>query len=63
MFHIQVRKMSFTAQDPIKEELENLTSMVDNMSIQKDENNRPFKPKIYPKRGRGQNRQNFSNRD
>ena len=33
------------------------------MSIQKEENSRPFKPQIYPKRGRGQSRQNFGNRD
>ena len=57
------KKMSFNAHDPIKEQLENLTSMVYNMSIQKEENNRPFKPKMYSKRGRGQNRQNFGNRD
>ena len=37
--------------------------MVYNLSMQKEENNRPFKPQLYPKRGRGQNRQNFSNRD
>ena len=29
------KKVSFNAQDPIKEQLENLTSMVYNMSIQK----------------------------
>ena len=29
------------------------------MSIQKEENNRPFKPQIKQKRGRGQSRQNF----
>ena len=52
-----------TNADPISEQLENLTSMVYNMSIQKEENNRPFKPQIYPKRGRGQKRQNFSNRN
>ena len=46
------KKVSFTAQDPIKEQLENLTSMVCNMSIQKEENNKPLEPKIYPKRGR-----------
>ena len=57
------KKTSFNAQDPIREQLENLTTMVYNMSIQKEENNRPFKPQIYPKRGRGQNRQNFGNRD
>ena len=55
------KKVSFTVQDPIREQLENLTTMVYNMSMQKEENNRPFKPQIYPKRGRGQARQNFSN--
>ena len=56
------KKISFNA-NPIKEQLENLTSMVYSMSIQKEENNRHFKPKIYPKRGRGQGRQNFDDRD
>ena len=55
--------MSFNSHNPIKEQLENLTSMIYNMSIQKKENNRPFKPQIYPKREKGQNRQNFDNRD
>ena len=63
MFHIQVRKLSFTVQDLIREQSENLTTMVHNMSMQKEENNRQFKLQSYPKRGRGQNRQNFSNRD
>ena len=49
--------------DLIREQLESLTSMVYNMSIQKEENNRPFKPQICQKRGKGQNRQNFGNRD
>ena len=37
--------------------------MVYNMSVEKKENSKPFKLQIYQKRGRGQNRQNFSNRD
>ena len=57
------KKVSFNEQDPIKEQLENLTTMVYNMSMQKEENTKPFKPQIYQKRGRGQNRQNFSKRD
>ena len=57
------KKVSYNAHDPIREQLESLTFMVYNMSIQKEENNRPFKPQIYPKRGRGQNRQNFGTRD
>ena len=55
------KKVSFNAHGPIREQLESLTSMVHNMSIQKEENNRPFKPQIYQKRVRGQGRQNFSN--
>ena len=57
------KKVSFNAHDPIREQLESLPSMVYNMLIQKEENNRPFKPQIYPKRGRGQKRQNISNRN
>ena len=57
------KKVSFNVQDPIGEQLENLTSLVYNISMQKEENNQPFKPQIYQKRGRGQNRQNFGNRD
>ena len=34
------KNVSFNAHDPIKEQLENLTSMVYSMSIQKEENNR-----------------------
>ena len=40
------KKVSVNAHDPIKEQLENLTSMVYNMSIQKEDNNRPFKSHI-----------------
>ena len=46
------KKVSFNAYDPIREKLESSTSMVYNMSIHKEENNRPFKPQIYQKRGR-----------
>ena len=46
------KKVLFTAQDPIKEQLENLTSMIYYMSMQREENNRTFKPKIYPKKGK-----------
>ena len=49
------KTMSFNTQDPIQEQLDNLTSMVYNMSIQKEGYNRPFKPQIHQKRRRGQN--------
>ena len=44
------KKVSFNAQDSIGKQLENLTSMVYNMSIQKEEGKKPFKPQVYPKK-------------
>ena len=57
------KKVSFNVQDPIREQLGSLTSMVYNMNIQKEENSKPFKPQIFQKRGKGQNRGNFGDRD
>ena len=57
------KTVSFITQDPIQEQLDNLTSMVYNMSIQKEGNNKSFKPQIHQKRRRGKNRQNFRDRD
>ena len=57
------KTMSFNMHDPIREQLENLTPIVYNMSIQKEENNRPCKPQIHQKKRRGQNRQNFGDND
>ena len=57
------KKVSFNAQDLIGKQLENLTSMVYNMSVQKEEGKKPFKPQVYPRRGRGQGRRSFDNRD
>ena len=56
------KKVSINPQDSIGEKLENLTLMMYKMSIQ-EEGKKPFKPQVYPKRGRGQRRQNFGNRD
>ena len=61
--HHSNKTVSFNAHDPIREHLDSLTSMVYNMYIQKEENNRPFKPQIHQKKRRGQNRQDFGNRD
>ena len=33
------------------------------MSMQQEEGKELFKPQVYPKRARGQTRQNFGNRD
>ena len=45
----------FNTQDLLLEQLGNVTSMVYNMSIQKQRYNKPFKPQIHQKRRRGQN--------
>ena len=57
------KNMSIKPQDSTEERLENLTSMMYKMSIQQEEGKKPFEPEVYPKRGRGQRRQNFGNRD
>ena len=54
------KKVSINSQDSIGERIENLTSMMYTMSVQQKEGKKPFKPKVYPKRGRGQRRSNFS---
>ena len=46
------QKVSIKPQD-----LENVTSMMYNMSLQQDKAKKPFKPQVYQRRGRGQ-RQN-----
>ena len=53
------KKVSINAQDSIREKTENLTSMMYKMCIQQEEGKKPFKPQVYPKRGRGQRRQKF----
>ena len=54
--HSNNKALSFSIQDLIREQLDSLTSKVYNMSIQKEGNNRPFKPLIHQKkRKRGQN--------
>ena len=53
------KKTSLNAQDSIGEKLENLMSMMYKLSIQQEEGKKPFKPQVYPKRGRGQRRLKF----
>ena len=52
------KTVSFNTQDLIQEQLDNLTSLVYNILVQKEAYNRPFKPQIQQKRRRGQNQQN-----
>ena len=40
------------------QEIEAISSMVYNMSLQQDKTGKPFKPQVYQRRGRGQ-RQNY----
>ena len=46
------KTVSFNTKDLIQEQLDNLTSMVYNMSIPKEGNNRPFKPQIIKEKER-----------
>ena len=61
--HHSNKTASFNMHDLIREELESLISMAYNKSIHKEDNNRPFKPQIHQKKKRGQNRQNFGDRN
>ena len=36
------------------QELETMTSMMYNMSLQQDKTKKPFKPQVYQRRGRGE---------
>ena len=57
------KAVSFNTQNLIQEQLDNLTSMMYNMSVQKEGYYRPFKPQILQKRRRVLNQQNFRDRD
>ena len=48
--HHSNKTVSFNTHDPIREQLESLTSMVYNISIHKEDNSRPFRPQIHPKK-------------
>ena len=51
------KKVSIKLQDLVEKQLENVTSVMYNMSIQQNKAKKPFKPQVYQRRGRGQ-RQN-----
>ena len=53
--HSNNKTVSFNTHDMIREQLDSLTSMVYDMSIEKEENNRPFKPQINQRKSRGEN--------
>ena len=61
--HSSNKTVSFNTHGLIREQLYNSTSMIYNMLLQKEENNRPFKPQIHQQKRRGQNQQNFGDRD
>ena len=50
--HLNNKTVSFNTHDPIRQQLDSLTSMVYNMSVQKEENNRPFMPQIHQRKRR-----------
>ena len=56
------KTVSFDARDVLgrnSENMEQMTTLMDKMYIKLDQKEVPYKPQIYQKRGRGQNRQNF----
>ena len=53
--HSNRKTVSFSTQDLIRQQLDNLTSMVYHMSMEKEGNDRSFKPQIHQKRKRAQN--------
>ena len=53
---------SFDARDALErnsKNMEQMTALMDNMYIKLDQKEVSYKPQIYQKRGRGQNKQNF----
>ena len=46
------KEMSINAQDSIGEKIENLTSMMYKISIEQERGKKPFRPQVYPQRGR-----------
>ena len=55
------KAVSFDAKDVLErnsENMERMTVLMDKMFIKLDQKDVPYKPQIYQKRGRGQNRQN-----
>ena len=61
--HHSNKTVSFNTHNLKREQLESLTCMVYNMSIHKIDNSRPLRLQIHSKKRRGQNRQNFGDRN
>ena len=60
------RLLSFDTRDVLErnsENMEQMTALMDKMYIKLDQKEAPYKPQIYQKRGRGQNQQNFRQRN
>ena len=56
------KTVSFDARDVLErysENMEQMTTLMNKMYIKLNEKDVPYQYQIYPKRGRGQNRQNF----
>ena len=53
--HSNRKTISSSTVDPIREQLDNLPLMAYHMSMEKEGNNKSFKPQIHQKRKRGQN--------
>ena len=53
------KKVSIKPQDLVEKQLEKVTSMMYNVSMQQGKAKKPFKPQVYQRRGTGQ-RQNYN---
>ena len=56
------RTVSFDTQDMLDNKIDKLTCMIRKLSTQYSNQNRPFKPKMYQGRKRGQGRYNYYGR-
>ena len=57
------KSVSFDARGVLErsnENMEKMTALMDKMYLKLDQKQMPYKPQIYQRRGRGQNRQNFN---
>ena len=53
------KAISFDTQDRLHDKIDKLTSMMSKLSVQGSKQNRPFKPKIYHEKNRGQGCNNY----
>ena len=53
------KKVTFDIQEGLDDKIDKLTSMMSKLTVQGDNQNRQFKPKMYQSRWRGQSRKYY----